>query len=498
MKGLALIVKDIKATRYGKKVLEGISFELPAGSQLAIAGSSGSGKTSLAKALAGQLFTPGIVSFSRNAACCKPRIVFMPQSETLKSLSNVSDFYYQQRFNSCDAEDAATLAGELKRQTAATDAEIDEWLSRLSLTHRHETPLIQLSNGELKKMQLIRCLLLKPEVLIIDNPFTGLDAGSRRLLDTLLSGLAQQGLMLILITGEKDMPSCITHIATLQDGRLKDISTKNDHKTIDQASPAWQDTELPLLSFQEFTGPVITMKQVSVRYGATTLLHQVNWQVNSGECWWIKGPNGAGKSTLLSLVTADNPQAYSQELYLFGRRRGTGESIWDIKQRIGFVSPELHKFFDAGTSVHQAIGSGFFDTMGLYRPLNARQEQHVQQWLHFFRLEKIAGHPLSLLSAGQQRLALIARAMVKNPVLLALDEPCQGLDSRQTRDFIALIDRLHQGTNITLLYISHYSEEIPGCIDHVLELDNGRAGIYALQKNIVEPYKLKQASIPAI
>jgi molybdate transport system ATP-binding protein len=188
----------------------------------------------------------------------------------------------------------------------------------------------------------------------------------------------------------------------------------------------------------------------------------------------VKGHNGAGKSTLLSLITADNPQAYSQDIHLFDRKRGTGESIWDIKKRIGFVSPELHKFFDFTAAVHHVVASGLFDTMGLYKPLNAAQESLVNQWLDVFDLSEDRNKPLALVSTGQQRRALLARALIKNPVLLVLDEPCQGLDEQQTQHFLALIDEICKQSGSTVIYVSHYSHEIPSCISQVLELKEGQ------------------------
>ena len=194
----------------------------------------------------------------------------------------------------------------------------------------------------------------------------------------------------------------------------------------------------------------------------------------------MKGPNGAGKSTLLSLITGDNPQAYANEIHLFDERRGRGESIWDIKQKIGYVSPELHAFFDKNISCYDAIGSGFFDTVGLYKKLSSQQHQLIQQWLDFLRISHVHQKPLSSISSGGQRLTLLARALVKNPPLLVLDEPCQGLDDEQKEQFVQLIDDLCVQLDKTLIYVSHYEEDIPGCVDKVLLLEAGHETIYKL------------------
>jgi molybdate transport system ATP-binding protein len=212
---------------------------------------------------------------------------------------------------------------------------------------------------------------------------------------------------------------------------------------------------------------------VTIRYGDKTILDHINWEVKKGERWSVSGPNGAGKSTLLSLITADNPQAYANELYLFDQRRGSGESIWDIKRRIGFVSPELHVYFDRGTSCFDVIASGLFDTIGLFRQLSSSQQEQVQAWIQLLQLQSLQRKPLFQLSLGQQRMVLLARALVKNPPLLILDEPCQGLDSAQINYFKQLINRLC-AIGATLVYVSHNVNDILECITNIARLENGR------------------------
>ena len=208
-------------------------------------------------------------------------------------------------------------------------------------------------------------------------------------------------------------------------------------------------------------------------YGSKFILNNINWEVKRGEKWLVKGPNGAGKSTLLSLITGDHPQAYASEIYLFDKKRGTGESIWDIKKKIGYISPELHWHFATNITCAQAIGSGFFDTIGLYKKLNQQQHNILQQWMDFLHLSHVANKPLNSVSNGHQRLILLSRALVKNPPLLVLDEPCQGLDGRQKQEFVTLVDDLCKKFSKTLIYVSHYDDEIPQCINSCLNLDPG-------------------------
>ncbi|HZE83259.1 MAG TPA: ATP-binding cassette domain-containing protein, partial [Puia sp.] len=217
----------------------------------------------------------------------------------------------------------------------------------------------------------------------------------------------------------------------------------------------------------------VKMVDVQIRYGETTILKGIDWEVRNGERWSLAGPNGAGKSTILSLITADNPQAYANKIWLFDRRRGSGESIWDIKQKIGFVSPELHLYFDHGATCNEVIASGLFDTIGLFRRLSPDQEACAHLWMQLLSLGEVRTRRLAQLSTGQQRMVLLARALIKNPPLLILDEPCQGLDEEQTLYFCNLISTLCEAFGTTLIYVSHYQQEIPHCVNRFLRLENG-------------------------
>ena len=218
---------------------------------------------------------------------------------------------------------------------------------------------------------------------------------------------------------------------------------------------------------------IISMENVSIRYGEKQVLNNVNWTVLPGERWALLGPNGAGKSTLLSLINGDNPQAYANQIVLFDRKRGSGESIWDIKKKIGFVSPELHQYFPAESSCLQVIESGFYDTLGLFRPSNPEKAALALRWMTVLKIEGHARKPLKQVTASTQRLCLLARALVKNPPLLIFDEPCQGLDEQQQRYFKYLLETICSISNTTLIYVTHYQHEIPNVVTQVLRLEEG-------------------------
>ena len=214
------------------------------------------------------------------------------------------------------------------------------------------------------------------------------------------------------------------------------------------------------------------MVDVSISYGEKQVLKNINWEVTAGEKWLLQGPNGSGKSTLLSLINGDHPQSYANELYLFGNRRGSGESIWDIKQHIGSISPEFHWYFDAKSTVWQSIASGFYDSVGLFKALPYSKAIQVDQLISYFGLIENKNDLLNTLPLGKQRLVLLARTIIKNPELLILDEPCQGLDKQQTQYFNQLIDELCTN-GMTLIYVGHYESQLPETLQKRIVLENG-------------------------
>jgi molybdate transport system ATP-binding protein len=477
-----VVLQQVSIRLGGHTILDNISFSIGAGEQWAIIGASGSGKTALAHALAGQLFYRGGIRFGQPDANPAPRIMVVEQQHTFKNRSNTRDFYYQQRFNSADADNSLTV-GEVLEAHGGPTSRAAEWVGLLHLEPLLNEPLLQLSNGENKRLQLAVALLEEPDWLVLDNPFTGLDIEGRKTLHTIIDALAQAGRPagsphILLISSPAELPDSITHIALLDKGRLAWAGRK-EAAPLHTAAAAAAPMDLSLLS--QLHAPAdndfvyaVKMNNVTVRYGGKTILDAISWEVKKGERWNLSGPNGAGKSTLLSLITADNPQAYANPIWLFDQKRGSGESIWDIKQKTGFVSPELHVYFEHGISCFEVVASGLFDTIGLFRRLSDEQAVTVSLWLELLHMAPLHEKRFHQLSAGEQRMLLLARALIKNPPLLILDEPCQGLDDEQTAYFRQLIDGICGVFLTTLIYVSHYRKDIPACVDRFLRLEGGR------------------------
>ena len=478
-----LELEQITVQTGGVILLERLDLVIYSGEQWAITGPSGSGKTVFAHTLMGKHFYTGRIGPEL------PRIAMVEQQHRFKNRPGATDLYYQQRWNASDADQTITVAQELAEYAGWKgegdagddgDGQGKEWLDELHIRPLLEKPLIQLSNGENKRVQLAIALLEEPELLILDNPFLGLDAEGRATLHHIINGLAARAIQILLITGMQELPASITHVAQLEKGRWVFRGAKTDLPPgLTVGGPVRLDTEIldklrsSIRRGEEDFSTAVKMVNTTIRYGDAIILKGINWEVKKGERWNVSGPNGAGKSTILSLITADNPQAYANEIWLFDRRRGSGESIWDIKKKIGFVSPELHLFFDYSASCFEVIASGLFDTIGLFRPLAPEQEEIVVLWMQLLSLQELRHKRLAQLSTGQQRMVLLARALIKNPPMLILDEPCQGLDDEQTAWFRELISVLCLAFDTTLLYVSHYRQELPDCIDRFLELDKG-------------------------
>lgn len=460
-------------------VLDQLDWQIHRGECWLIGGKSGSGKSALAKAIAGLEKTSGTVRFNFNSRSpLPPRVLYVSNWYQFTNLEGDRNFYYQQRYNKQQKNDTLTVYAELAAYAESEHLVMEDLVQYLELfefVDLKTTQLIELSSGEHKKMQLIKALWLKPQLLIIDEPYTGLDKASRKKLNGFLDTLALAGVHLVLVTNEPDLPHCINRFAEIEKGKLKPVAA------VQALSMDTGRTPKPLPPFLR-EAPIATadimveMENIHVRYGEKTVLNGIDWTVRAGEKWLLQGPNGSGKSTLLSLITGDHPQAYANHIRLFGHRRGSGESIWEIKERIGIISPELHWYFDKTARVWQAIASGFYDSIGLFRQVSYEGQQKIDQLLAFFDLTEDKDRLITTLPLGKQRLVLLARTIIKNPPLLILDEPCQGLDQAQATLFNAVVDELCEFGK-TLIYVGHYETQLPNCLEKKIILERGEVQV---------------------
>jgi molybdate transport system ATP-binding protein len=458
-----------------KLVLGDFSWTILGGENWLLSGKSGSGKTSLAKAIAGIIAVDGEIKINFDSSSKLPaQVLYVESWYQFKNVEGVANFYYQQRYTSLQAKETVTVLVELLSFATENNLNTDDCssiLDALGFSSLKNSQLIELSSGEHKKLQLVKALWLKPQLLILDQPYTGLDSNSRTNLNILLNQICKEGVQLILIAIADELPSCINRFATLEDGN---ILTSNIAETI-SFSKEKEQKAIPsfLKQSPDYVSSLIAkLEQVNISYGEKQVLKNINWKVQAGEKWLLQGPNGSGKSTLLSLLNGDHPQSYANTIYLFGKKRGTGESIWDIKQHIGLISPEFHWFFDPTATVWQSIASGFYDTVGLFQTLPYSKSNQVDELVAYFGLNEERNTLLNTLPMGKQRLVLLARTIIKKPELLILDEPCQGLDEEQTADFNHFIDELCS-SGMTLIYVGHFESQLPSCLKQRLVLENG-------------------------
>ena len=459
-----------------------IHFTLEAGEHLAIVGPNGGGKSELVNTLIGKyplLMNNVEYDFSpRTSTMAFDNIRYMAFRDTYGDTAEGS-YYYQQRWNSQDADIYPTI-GELMPEGGNPNMRkklyrlfgIEELLPKTS---------ILLSSGEMRKFHLTKALLGNPRVLILDNPFIGLDADTRTQLRLLLENLiSESDLQLILVLSKaEDIPNFVTHVVHVEDMMCGEKETCEDYRQKHSSTTTlrmWdEDMKKMLLELPHHTDDIeaeciVDLKNVSIQYGNRTILKSLDWTVNNGERWALSGENGAGKSTLLSLVCADNPQSYACDITLFDRRRGTGESIWEIKKHIGYVSPEMHRAYLKNLPAIDIVASGLHDSVGLYRRTKPEQLEVCEWWMKIFGIVHLRDRDFLTLSSGEQRLCLLARAFVKDPQLLILDEPLHGLDARNGLMVKEIIDTFCQRPNKTLIMVSHYEEELPASITHRLYL----------------------------
>lgn len=443
--------------------------------QWAIIGPNGSGKTLIADMMQRKFaLKEGEITFGYDDKVSN--LVKSIAFKDIYSLVDCRNTYYQQRWHSTETDEVPTIEEILEEYAGMEN--LRQILSFFAIEDLLPKRLIFLSSGELRKFLIVRSLLTRPRILILDNPFIGLDASSRGVLIDLLQQMTklENVQVILLLSNPDDIPEMITHILPVHNRMAFTPETRADFMVhTDLLTHLFPDhfsgVSLPVSEKTPSTHDVtFRMERVSIKYGARTILKELDWEVRNGEKWALFGPNGAGKSTLLSLIYADNPQSYANTLYLFDRKRGSGESIWDIKKRIGYVSPEMHLFYMENVPVLNIVGSGFFDSIGLYRKCTAGQEAIALEWMRVFGIETLKGRSFLTLSSGEQRLALLARAFVKDPDLIILDEPLHGLDISNKKRAAQIIEQFCSRPGKTLIYVTHYPHELPQCVDKHFEL----------------------------
>lgn len=391
-------------------------------------------------------------------------------------------YYLQQRWNQHDIDENTPTVHQFLEEAyykSGNDTTEHRTFQKhiyklLDIEHLLDKYIITISSGELRKIQIIRTLLSKPRILIIDNPFIGLDNNTRLQLKKILKLLINEFTLQIIIVVSKssDIPDFITHVIEIKNMKVCPKKSLYEYITTPIKIPEHilskeKETAILNLKYKSIsykTDEIVNMTDVCIKYGNKTILNNFNWTIKNGEKWALYGQNGTGKSTILSLICADNPQSYACNISLFGCKRGSGESIWDIKKHIGYISPEMHRAYKQNIPAIKVVASGLKDSVGLY--IRPTEEDYIicRWWMNIFGIDNLCNRPFLSLSSGEQRLVLLTRAFVKDPELLILDEPFHGLDDMNRIMVTDIINTFCKRKNKTLIIVSHYLNEIPECV----------------------------------
>ena len=392
-----------------------------------------------------------------------------------------------------------------------------------------------MSTGEIRRTLLARALISGKKLLILSDPFAGLDKESRTILLEFFNSITERQIkkpennsfphIILAMERWNEIPENISHVIEFSNKEISFCGCKEDYlKKLNQSdnnhltekkelkdsfyeiiqttskgensegtvlsksstpegtvlskSSTSEGTDLSKSSTPEGTDLsasskiLVEMKNVNVGWGDNRVLKNINWKLFEGNHWLIRGPNGSGKTTFLELITGDNQQVYSNEIYMFGKKRGSGESIWDIKKNLGIVSYRMHVEYRmlGGTSLQNVIISGLRDSIGLYGKASDLEISTAKKWLALAKLQDRADENFGNLSYGEQRAVLILRAVVKSPKILILDEPCHGLDENYRFKILELLELIAEQKTTTLLHVTHDPSEMLKCEKHILEL----------------------------
>lgn len=457
-------------------------------SLVVLLGQNGSGKSAIARALSGE------IALGSGEA---------PQNLHVELVS----FEKQQALFEADYDlrnsDALTAEEEqgilVKQLFSDSDLKaLNEAIVAFGIARLLDRPIRTLSGGEGRKVLLVKALSSIPDLLVLDTPFDALDVESRQSLLEVIDYIHRNYTVpIVLIVNRPDeIPEGIEALGLISHLSITKLGPRAEMETDPEAQALLFCTSLPNVELpptpQQFAllalrdDVIVDLKDINITYDRPIFKH-LNFKVQKGEHWQIVGPNGAGKSTLLSLITGDNPLVYANDVTVFGMKRGSGESIWDVKRYYGVVSGQLHLDYRVSAPVLNVILSGLYDSIGLYQQPKGDELRIARMWLKLIGLEQDEKTSFKSLSFGQQRLLLIARAMIKNPPLLILDEPLQGLDASARALVKAFLSYIMKNGHTSVLFVSHHKEDAPDGITNILTFVPRGTEYDIVQERLAEP-----------
>lgn len=462
------IIKFLSPTlTFGPVVLEGAEgLGIPAGIT-AVTGNNGAGKTTL-----GYVIERGRYGFGNRLGFVRDNMhVKLLAFTDIHSFTGVDVLRYDQRLESSENEYVPTVA-----EIFGKSMESELWSDmcrRLSLHDAADKRINYLSSGELRKLLIVNALLTAPDILVLDNPFIGLDAPSRSELREALLSLRDRGLHIVLLLCDADeVPEGVDAVIELDRCRFKGLSRNPTAVHVELSDGPVRLPEAPEAVPEHEIA--FSIHNGHAGYGGRDIFAGFDWVVRRGERWMLTGPNGSGKSLLLSMVCGDNPQAYANDIVIFDHKRGSGESIWDIKNNVGYVCPEMQLYFRSRLPVRGIVIEGMRPVLERYKSHTPQEEAIAEAWLECLGISSLADRDFSALSSSEQRMVLLARAFARQPALLVLDEPFQGLDPANKERVRRVIDAIVASRGSSLIFVTHYPEELPSCVTRRISIGGER------------------------
>ncbi len=465
---MQITIKNLQVQINREQSLSIDKWVLPHRQSALICGANGSGKSAFARLLSGKL-RPGSGEILFSDPEKRAYVGFELEAELL-----AEDRYH----NDSEFMEGGLDTGRTAREIIGSSQNIEPVCGLIGISYLLDRPFMAISTGEARKVLIAKALMDAPELLILNEPFSGLDVDSRKEMHQLFKQLVDKGVQLLLFDFyHKSLPESIDHMVYLSQGRIvlegprKKVTESSEWKTYTS-----YEIQLPHhlpdcyhYGHLDLSRPFVKTVDLEVAYDGKTVFKGLNWTFLRGEHWHISGPNGSGKSTLLGMISGDNPKAYGKDITLFGKKRGSGESIWDIKRHYGIVSSSLHRDYRVSATLLEVVVSGFYDSIGLYDKPTESQWRIGRKWIALLGMKERDKSPFSTLSFGEQRRVLIVRAMVKLPLILLLDEPCLGLDHKNRSLVLALVDYIASHSQTHILFVSHdYRKELT-CLNRSLE-----------------------------
>lgn len=513
-----------------------IDFVMKSGEAWLVTGHNGGGKADFVKALAGRYkFVPNEMTLDQIAQENGPALYAsaFKDSVAIVSLEEAASLIEEERQRDeseiMDREDpgrigrqyiAEVLGGSSKKgapiPAVAYELENMDEVKLCGVEKILDRGLRYMSTGEIRRTLLCRALLSGCKLLVLSDPFAGLDVESRKILLDFFNMVVQNQLLPVELQNTKlpaillcmeryhEIPDSINRVLEFSEGKIsfagpkdefermrasrlavKEAQREADRKAfLEQLQKIRSETEVLVNDINSTPVPdsLIRFDKVNVGWGDHHVLVDLTWEVQKGVHWFIRGPNGSGKTTLLELITGDNMQVFREQVFLFGKKRGTGETIWDIKRQLGIVSYRLHVEYRmvGGTELQDVIISGFHDSIGLYETPGDFEVATARAWLKLAGFEGREHQTFGELSYGEQRAILILRAAVKTPRVLILDEPCHGLDEDYRQKILDLLDTVANTGTTTLLHVTHDPTERLECEKNILELHPGETPMYRI------------------